>query len=564
MPPPLPFQISLCYVPDVIQSYLGNISVLLLSFFLGILASGHLALWSGLRFRVEWALPLALLFSYSVAGFVDRSQWGKPRRRLLLLSALFVVFVSVAFVSSAFVTVGGDATTDHFPTIHHLAVGWNPIYDPLVQKVSVGYYTGSEADYGVSIGKLFHFIGAAAYQLTGNIQSAKTLGWLWPPVVGVSIVYLGMTLGATRVSIFLFAAVCALAPGIINQSFAGYVDSSVLSLLILFTFSQLTWFSTREPRTLAIAVLSFLLFPHSKLSGLPLSLLFGVPLFVSALSTKAYRLRWVRGVVVLYLLLLGHPYGTNYYHFKNAFFPLPDTADKVRLMAASEDPSAVAYQMRPADAFFKTLTSESRVLAEFVPKPLWGVRKAEILAAGHPDARAGGAGPLFGLIFFLAVGLFLLFGWSRPASGQGTYSAWLWMVACCVWSVSVSPVLYWLRFIPPVFVLVLLVVAGLAWLPKSALQRRVGMGLMVLLLANSALVGVGTFQLIGKYQSRVQASLNLIRAYGKPVTVNFDGNRHAELTLLTDLRIPFVETKEPCRDPWTWLVFSCVCRPHDL
>ncbi len=547
------------------HALLGTVSVLFLSFLLGVLASGHIALWSGIPVRVEWSLPLALLCSYAVCSFVDRPlDRFFSKQKILLLSAIFFVFVSVAFVSSTFVTVGGDAVTDHFPTIHHLAAGWNPIYDPLVEKVSVGYYTGSEADYGVSIGKLFHFVGVAAYQLTGIIQSAKTLGWLWPLIVGVSILYLGMTLGVSQVPLYLFAAVCALAPGIINQTFAGYVDSSVLSLLILFVFSQLTWFATKDRQTLAIALLAFLLLPHSKLSGLPLSLLFGVPLFIFALSARAFAAWWVRGVMLLFLLLLGHPYASNYYHFKNAFFPLPDTADKVRLIAASDDPTALAYRLRPADAFFKTLTSESSMLAEFVPKPLWRVRKAEVLAAGQPDARVGGAGPLFGLIFFLAVGLFFFFVRSRPATPKGTYGAWLWMVGCCVLSILIAPVLYWLRFVPTVFVLVLLIVAGLAWLPKPALQRRAGMGLMILLLLNSVLVAVGTFVTTKKYQSMVQTSLRRIRDYGKPVIVNFDGNRHAERILLTDLRVPFTETNEPCNDTWTVFVYSAVCRPNDL
>ena len=419
--------------------------------------------------------PLTLLPAAALAW------WAAPtgRRAATLVPAGLLVAGTLA-LSFLFLDVSYDGQIYHQAGIRALAEGWNPFREPPLQAGRPGeiftncYPKGAWASAAVFV------------TLTGRMESAKVFSLCWPLAVGfLAFGTLRPALRSSRVSLVL-AALLALNPVAVLQSFATTVDgslaSAVTSSLLLAVRLARRW---SRPTALALA-LALVALCNQKLSGVAFAFLIGLAaLGLTALRARRLPLRTAALLAVtaaVAVLLVGwNPYVTNALRYGHPAHP---ALGSHRLDLEKGQASADFRSRSGAGKLLASLLAESsneQTRPRLRPPFLFSPR--ELRAFASWDVRFGGFGPLFSGALLIALP-FLSFLVLRAGPHRAPA---LVLLAAIGGMVAINPEAWWARLAPQAW----LVPVGAALLGASFPSRpirRVASGLAALLLVNVALV----------------------------------------------------------------------------
>jgi hypothetical protein len=419
--------------------------------------------------------PLTLLPAAALAW------WAAPRdrRATTVVPASLLVAAGLA-LSLLFLDVSCDGQIYHQGGIRALAEGWNPLREPPLQSGRPGeiftncYPKGAWAS------------GAAFVTLTGRMESAKVFSLCWPLAVGLlAFGTLRPVLRSSHLSLAL-AALLALNPVAVLQSFATTVDGSLASAVTasLLLSSRLARGWTRS--TAVAFALSLVALCNQKLTGAAFALFAGLAaLGLAALRERRLPLRTtalLAATAAVAILLVGwNPYVTNALRYGHPAHP---ALGSHRIDLEKGQSSADFRSQSGAGKLLRSLLAESsneqtrpRLRAPFLFSP------GELRAFASWDVRFGGFGPLFSGALLVALP-FLAFLLHRAGPLRAPA---LVLLAAVVGMVAINPEAWWARLAPQTW----LVPAGavvLGALSPSRPIRRVASGLAALLLLNVALV----------------------------------------------------------------------------
>ena len=419
--------------------------------------------------------PFTLLLAAALTG------WAAPagRRAATLVPAGLLVAGSLA-LSFLFLDISYDGQIYHQGGIRALAEGWNPLREPPLQDGRPGeiftncYPKGAWAS------------GAVFVNLTGRMESAKVFSLCWPLAVGfLAFGTLRPALRSPRLSLAL-AALLALNPVALLQSFATTVDGSVASAVTASLLLAVRLARGWSRPTAAAFALALVALCNQKLSGAAFALFAGLAaLGLAALRDRRLPLRTaalLAATAAVAVLLVGwNPYVTNALRYGHPAHP---ALGSHRIDLERGQASADFRAESAARKFLASLLSECsneqtrpRLRLPFLFSP------RELRAFASWDVRFGGFGPLFSGALLVAVpflGLLVLRAGPHRAPA-------LVLLAAVGGMIAINPEAWWARLAPQTW----LVPVGAALLGASSPSRRtrsVASGLTALLLANVALV----------------------------------------------------------------------------
>lgn len=507
---------------------------------------GALPLAAGLGWLLGVPLsPLALLPAAALAS------WAAPkgRRAATLLPAALLVAGAVA-LSVAFLDVSFDGVLYHLPAVRALADGWNPVLDPPLDRGRSGEIFANLYPKGAWAS------GAVLAGATGKMEAAKAFSLVWP--ISVFLLAYGMLRPALegRLRSAALAAAVAANPVALLQAFATTVDGTVACAVTASLLLGVRLARSWSRPTAAAFALGLVGLCNGKLSGAAFAFFTGgAALGLSALRGRRLVLRTAAllgAAAVAGILLAGwNPYVTNALRYGHPAHPVlgAHPIDLERGQTAADFHTRGRWEKLGASLFAECSNglTRPRLRLPFLFSP------GELRAFASWDVRFGGFGPLFSGALLAALPLLaLLLLREAPLRAPA-----LVLLAAVAGMVAINPEAWWARLAPQSW----LVPAGtavLGSLSTSRRFRRAASGLLVLLLANLALVSVpylfGQVVFTASARSQLAELRETARREG-PLLLrlnSFEGSRWR----LEENGIPFREVESFERRPPVALAFS--------
>jgi hypothetical protein len=494
---------------------------------------GALPLAAGLGWLLGVPLSgLALLPAAALAS------WAAPtgRRVATLVPAALLVAGAVA-LSVAFLDVSFDGLLYHLPAVRALADGWNPVLDGPLDRGRSGEIFANLYPKGAWAS------GAVLASTTGKMEAAKALSLVWP--LSVFLLAFGTLRPAleSRLRAAALAAIVALNPVALLQMFAttadGAVACAVTASLLLAVRLARSW--SRE--TAAAFALGLVALCNVKLSGAAFAFFTGgAALGLAAFQGRRLVLRTAAllgAAAVAGILVAGwNPYVTNALRYGHPAHPVlgAHPIDLERGQTAADFHTRGRWAKLGASLFAEC----SNGLTRPRPRVPFLFSPAELRAFASWDVRFGGFGPLFSGALLVSLPLLAVL----LRRGAPHRAPALVLLAAVAGMVAINPEAWWARLAPQTW----LVPAGTALLGSLSTSRnvrRIASGLLVLLLANLALVSVpylfGQAVFTASARSQLAGLREAARREG-PLLVrlnSFEGSRWR----LEESRIPFREVE---------------------
>lgn len=492
---------------------------------------------------------LGRISSLALIGLtIGVSVWASSHisgtKRWPVLIGVLALLLFPAAVSGAIIDTTIDGQEYHFLAIQALANGWNPFYQaapdfPLSDQMSapiwVDHYPiaswvvmGLEKAAGVPFEQTKGF--ALSLMIASALIAASVL-----PRAGVSLVS-GLAIG------FLAAA----NPITVAQLFTRMNDG-VLASCILIIVSLAVAAICQRKRGALMAILPILVFAlNLKFSAVPIFVGICGFICVAAYLTGGQKRAALAaislaatGIVGIFVIGFA-PYTSNILHFGHPFYPIMGGDGVVDIMSRNTPPAIDSASS--SLAFWTSLFSHTTQGFELAPsfKIPFTVSVAEIRAAGGPDTRIAGFGPLFSGALFLALVFGIACGFQERSDEK--VRAALLVGAALLLLTLVFPENWWARYVPQ-FWLVPISVAVACFLAKGRWKRMGAYVLIGVMALNAALVLMSSsYQAIKRHQSAMQ-QVDYLAASGGTYEIDFD-LALARSELLEDAGVKFsvVET----------------------
>jgi len=437
----------------------------------------------------------AALVLFLVVGGTLSGDW-----RAWLIAALWLAFCVVAGGASLgwLYDFSGDGQWYHLPGILALAQGWNPFHVPRLADWNPAFAQAVASPdinypgyvYVQHYAKGAWIVAAVAYRGTGLLEATKVFNLLYVLAVYLTAVAVLGRLGFSRLWSRTIAVATAANPVSMYQLASFFVDGQLASLCTLVLLSSFDYFLERRTRALFLVGAAIVLLANVKFTGVVYAVALvggmGVLGWLRGRKdeVKRYAMAGVTSLLVAILVVGYQPYVTNARDNGHPFYPALGREDARNLQWHSAPAPFMA--MNPVEKLVRSLFARSASADEM---PEWkmpaAVSKQELYIFFNTEPRYGGFGPLFGAALLLAMVAFPLARRTMPREAWTTGASIAILVAA---SALLNPEAWWAR-LSPQFWLVPLVLAASMVLSAAAWPRRIAMAVVLLLLANSLLVG---------------------------------------------------------------------------
>lgn len=531
-------------------SLLVGASVFASMFFFLSLSSIGLALGYSLN-----KLPFFLGILLTVV-FVAWGTCGHFSRRRALLTTLVslcwgLLFCTAAYVSGRFYDVTYDGQLYHLEKVVSLCEGWNPYHNRAPREAA------GNADF-------YHFaqgcetISACICRVTGNAEHAKTPNlMLMAGTFCLSFAALLQMSRLTGVLAMVLSSLVALNPVCIYQSLSTYVDGQLSSILASMFAAGFLLARTDYRMPICLWGMLLVLLINAKFTGVVYGAVAAGLLLIALLVWRRPRLAMryaaLSAAAFAYgVCFIGYPiYVRNTLVHGHPFHPLfgPQAVDTI----TSQSPLNFQWLNRFEKLFLSVFSrTEDACMAGTVQtsslKNPFVVSRSELegvyLAS---DVRIGGWGPLFGAAMTLAA-VIVVMAW--PLTLRKTLAASAAMGAVFLTAI-VNPQAWWARYAPQLWIVP--VVAAILSVHVNTRPLRILGGILILVLAaNSVLVGTSYLKSNRKATREVRAQLSSLSSAGNPMVAHFGmfrsgrarlrqaGIRYREVTDPNDLPGPVV------------------------
>lgn len=472
--------------PSALDDQLTGAAAVILLFllFATTLATGLFALGQPLT---PWSSRAILALALVGALIAAQARWRNPALWIVAGAALILPILSDVSLDLAW-----DSQEYHFDALYALVHGWNPIYGDYAHYIAPGA-TALPWPPHYPAGP---WIFTALLKLAGlSFEASK----IETPLLTLAVLFSAppalRTLGLPRGPALALGVLAALSPVVAEQTFLRYTDGLVGALATLLLIFGLTWIAAPRRLHLAAMAATLALAVDAKFSALAV-----MGCVCLALLLAAWRLRSPRSALGLALgfgaatglaiLTLGfHPYVTNLAADGHPFYPVMGRG------AIDLNTPFEPLHLRPYPLPVKLAQSLIARTSSVAGPAKWpfSVSADEITTSADPDPRLGGFGPLFsGAAVLLALTLGAMGVArlkSRPARGpppEPAAAVALGMAAIIALVCAFTPVNWWMRYIPQLWLAPLLVLAaaflrpgrwvrGLAWACVAVLALDIGL-----------------------------------------------------------------------------------------
>ncbi len=431
----------------------------------------------------------------------------------MVLSGLAVLLASATYDTSI------DGQNYQFQAIFALAEGWNPIWSTKPPPA----IADPAAAWVVHYPRATWLVGANILNAGFGLPAAKAINFLLLFAVAMLLAATLLRVGFALVPAALLTAAAVLNPIAVSQMLTGMNDGVFALCILIWCVSLVSWITFRERGALALAAAALVFGLNLKFSAVPVFALLSVFAVGAAfayrdLATAVQTGMTLLVVAIFSIVALGwSPYAQNYLDFGHIFHPLmgPNALD----IMATNTPEVLKGFTAPRRFLFSLFAETHAGYGSTTPelKPPFLVRPSEIRMAGGVDVRIGGFGPLFSgiavLSFATALGL-LAGGGRRNRSVLGLLFAAAGLLA----SVFAMPENWWARYVPQ-FWYVPWCIALAALICLSRPIRVLGAAIILLMLANTAIVAATSLWLAGKRSHAVEAQIEAFRQVRQPYCI---------------------------------------------
>lgn len=508
----------------------------LLLFPAAVFTLGTLWLMAGgtLSQNASWTIALAsLVAALSAARGLSSDTWRFAPLASLALGASALSLASLVYDTSI------DGQHYHFQAIHALAQGWNPYADTSAPPIIGDAMTL----WAVHYPRATWMVSAVLLSIGLPLSVAKAVN---PLVCLAGLALVTATLlrfGYKPAIAALLAAIAVISPIAVSQLFTSMNDGLLGLCMLILVASMAIWVHYRERPALLAAIAAMVIGLNLKFSSIPM---FAVMCFFICAGTFAAQ--GIRSTIRVALVLLAtaltsivllgwSPYIQNFLHFGHIFYPVMGS-QPVDIMI--ENTPMVLQDLSPPMRFLYSLFAETHSGYESTAalKVPFFLSWAELRAAGGVDVRVAGFGPLFsGVVILAAVCLARLLWKGRRATNV---SIWLLAAAACfLVSALLMPHNWWARYVPQLwFVPLCIAAAALAARARSA--QLLGLGVVLLMLLDAAIVAGSATWLAAKRSFDVSAQISGLARTGQAHCV-YPDMAHSRLYIMrnADLNVRY-------------------------
>ncbi len=496
----------------------------------------------------HWIFPIAVMLTGITQYFAARALFPDKPVKVFFQGLLILLFIGAGSIWAAgkIYDVSFDGQWYHQETIQKLKSGWNPYVrylDAPELKIPPGdkmvYCSGPDLnpDTGwvtlpnlkyLSINhfpKSIEIVQASVYSLTGRLETGKAVNvFAWLGALFLCLAWLYRQLNISVGKKWALALLAACNPVTLAQLPTYCVDGTLAALFLSLIACLLLISESTGHYRLFLYGLLLIICLNIKLSVLLyLAFLTGgflLYFFIRKDFVKMKKLIYASLLSgAIGLLFIGfHPYITNFISKGTPFYSLGDTQNEIveitppyligknRLVKFSVSLLSRSYN-EAADA---------DNLKEIIKVP-FTVNKKELQNANEAETKLAAFGPFYGGAWLISIGL-LIWGGFRFRR-ERAFSRGLFFFGLILLSVLAMPEPFWGRFIFHMWLMPVVVLAMMEWLPSAPARwwRMILYSAMTLNVAWAAL-GFGYNLLISAH---VDYQVAQLRALNEPVILEY-------------------------------------------
>jgi hypothetical protein len=432
---------------------------------------------------------------------------------LLLLGVVLILGVSLAVEWNSY-DFSSDGQTYHTAGLVELTKGWNPLRDAPLPNVDLTLNVYSKGPW---------IVAATLYQLTGNLEAAKTFNLI---ALAAAFLMALATLGAiTPLNRFLtiaLAGVWAINPISTTQASSLYVDGQLASLLSILLCLGLLAFHSLDPILLIASGATVILATNIKLSATVYVLLIAVAMVAWRLLVKRQRGQHL-ALLFLASYAIGvfgvgfNPYVTNTLRYGSPIYP---THDWTTFLVVTRNTPDNLVGKNTVHKLALSLFARSALRTDIAESKLpFTLAASELATFESGETRVAGFGPLFSGVMVTSSALFLLIVGYSGVHRRWEWD-WLFMTGVVGLTVLANPEAWWARYAPqlwlvPLFIIVVGALSEARWI------RWVSYATILVMAADCLLVTGVYVNAQYRKTARLRQQLAEIVAAPPPTTVYF-------------------------------------------
>lgn len=480
--------------------------------------------------------PVALVLTIFLTVWEFRKFYHVPASRIFLYLLISLSIFLVATLASGWIyDKSWDGMGYHQIGIFELSNGWNPFFEQLPYEAKTSKYFDRPINLNLWVNhysKALETFSAVLMSVTGNIESGKVFNILMLLSAFCSTLYLFVKLNLfSSFWNVIIAFTAAFNPIAVNQLFSYYLDGAIASaILILITQLVLLFLKSDNdagwPGYVSIFFIVIILI-NLKFTGL----LYLACICSVFLSLVLYAKRWqflkvllktMSISVLLAIFVAGfNPYVTNTLHHGHPFYPIAgkNKVDVIQHMM----PAPLKDHNRVGKFFISTYArcdnfskGSDRGLQYKVPFT-FSIQEAKVLQS--EGIRLGGFGVLWSGIFTVTI----IFTFLIITQLQGRVRIYFFICLIAIaFSVVINPAAWWARFVPQLWLFPVMVSVFLLATQKKAMFQVLGKTLVILMIVNSAVVGVIYSYSVYTTTTSANRIFEQLKKTTRPVYVYFD------------------------------------------
>ncbi|TBL72447.1 hypothetical protein [Paenibacillus thalictri] len=471
---------------------------------------------------MSWAdLWLAAGLAVAFAWFASKKLAAEGHMAVFAISAGLsaLLFVCGFIVCGWFYDLSYDGQAYHQEAIIHLAEGWNPAYDkelavPTGQSLWINHYA-----------KAAEIAAASVYMATGHLEQSKLINLL--AIFASGLLSAGALLAlkpGNRISAWVVAALLALNPVSVYQSFTFYVDGLLGSLLLCLLALGCLAFVRPGWLTLTAYTLAMIMIMNIKFTAIAYAGVLTVALLVALYMSeqfgwlkRLFRIAAVGGIIGA--LIVGYnPYVTNTLHYGHPFYPLAgeNAIDVVKNFTPRNLERMNRFEQVAASYFAEPMGNDTAKKPTQFRWPFTFSAK-ELPTFAETDVAVAGFGPLFSGALLLALLVLALAFRRRPAIALAAGG----VIAALAVSSFINPAAWWARYVPQLWIVPLICVWLAFCLKGYRLLQGVGVALAVVIAANALLVSGSFVANQWAWSGQLRTQLAELKTVPQPVKAEF-------------------------------------------
>ncbi len=410
-------------------------------------------------------VPVATILSVLFLVYVNKKDGKSNFDIIVQLLFYFAFFVVSYFLAVNFWDYSCDGRTYHQLGISLMRNGFNPVYDYNIVSMYINTALMPKMaliDHSLSQPKFIETVAANFYFIFKNIEAGKLLNYLlWFASFLYSYYSLNNFKNIKPSKAILFGVLLNLNPIILSQLQTYYVDGNTYIFFLLIVLTIINIEKREEPDdrfNYAFLFITSAIFASIKMSNLLFIFLIIIFYFAYLICLKnSARLKQML-LLVLSLCVFGiitgvNPYYTNIKQGFDVFYPIHNQFIKNGMKISTPDviKDKNSFEQFVISIFSPVSNNIQANQNKKIIKLPFTISHEEYISS--PDIRLGGFGVFFSGILILS--LILLFALRFEDKKEKTLFITLLLIL--VSSTLLQPLGWWVRFIPQLWLLPLLI-----------------------------------------------------------------------------------------------------------